>query len=176
MSENEFLIICWASFDRELHTNFAEIIANMSDNKIALEEAVHEVYKALKNEWIEIRNNDVKLTKTGWKLFQDNIKKYNRLSHLWWLNKLYNQNCISKNTKELAIKLLPENFPIPRGCTGPDEKLFYEWEKDEHFLEVEIIENTAEIFYLNKKTEESWLEENVSNFTKEILEKIKWIY
>lgn len=46
---------------------------------------------------------------------------------------------------------------IPAMCTGPNGQVMLSWDDNEHHLEVELLLNKpAEIFYRNRKTNETW--------------------
>lgn len=51
-------------------------------------------------------------------------------------------------------------LPVPAACTGPDARLMYAWDRDEHHFEIELIPGEpTELFYRNRQTGELWGEE-----------------
>lgn len=91
--------------------------------------------------------------------------------HIDWLDSILNQKLISREIHDeadaafnLLKRLYEGTLQIPATCTGPDGRLMYSWDKDEHHLEVEFIPNElTELFYRNRKTEEIW-EGELNNF------------
>ena len=68
-------------------------------------------------------------------------------------------------------------IPLPAACTGPDGKLAYAWDRDEHHLELEFIPNQpAEFFYRNRATRELWGEDYIvgSRLSEEAIDKLKF--
>ncbi len=48
-------------------------------------------------------------------------------------------------------------LPVPDACPGPDGQLLYSWERDGHYLELEIFpDRPAEFFYENLASGEVW--------------------
>ncbi len=48
-------------------------------------------------------------------------------------------------------------LPIPLAACGPDKRLMFYWDTDEHHFELELAPfEVAEFFYRNRKTEELW--------------------
>ncbi len=51
-------------------------------------------------------------------------------------------------------------MPVPSACTGPDGRLLFCWDKENHHLELEFIPNqAAEFFYRDRNSEEMWSED-----------------
>lgn len=95
-----------------------------------------------------------------------NIKKIKE--HLNYLNDI-SKSLISKQTAILAEKVwwvvwasTNESIDVPSACTGPNGKLFYEWNRGVHHFEIEFIpDKPTELFYRNRETGELWNEEYI---------------
>jgi hypothetical protein len=95
--------------------------------------------------------------------YEDSIRR-----HLKWLDTIVSNRLVTQEVSDLAKQVWHQIWrqseclmPVPPACTGPDGQVSYCWNMDEHHFEVEIVsKDEIDVFYRNRQTKETWLEEN----------------